>query len=56
MITETISQIPPGAGGVTFLPYLQGASGARLNGNARGTFVGMTLGTTKAQMARAVRC
>ena len=54
LITETISQIPPGAGGVTFLPYLQGASGARLNGNARGTFVGMTLGTTKAQMARAV--
>lgn len=54
LITETISEIPPGAGGVTFLPYLQGASGARLNGNARGTFVGMTLGTTKAQMARAV--
>jgi len=54
LITRTISDVPAGARGVTFLPYLQGASGARGNGNARGTFVGMTLGTTKADMARAV--
>ena len=39
---------------MTFLSFLQGAAGARINGNARGTFVGMTLGTKKADMARAV--
>ncbi|HSV74598.1 MAG TPA: FGGY family carbohydrate kinase [Chthonomonadales bacterium] len=44
----------PGAGGITFLPYLQGAAGTRLNANARGVFLGMSLGTSKAQMARAV--
>ena len=54
LITHAIADVPAGAGGVTFLPYLQGASGARNNGNARGTFVGMTLGTSKAAMGRAV--
>ena len=54
LITRAISDVPAGARGVTFLPYLQGAAGARGNGNARGAFVGMTLGTTKADMARAV--
>lgn len=54
LITKVISEVPIGADGVTYLPYLQGAAGARGNGNARGSFVGMTLGTTKAHMARAV--
>ena len=45
---------PIGANGITFLSFLQGAGGARINGKARGTFVGMTLGTRKADMARAV--
>ena len=54
LITKQIDTVPPGANGITFLSYLQGASGARLNGNARGVFCGMSLGTTKADMARAV--
>ncbi len=54
LITQQIDTVPPGANGITFLSYLQGASGARLNGNARGVFSGMSLGTTKADMARAV--
>ena len=54
LINEQIATSPIGANGVTFLSYLQGAGGARINGKARGTFVGMTLGTTKADMARAV--
>jgi xylulokinase len=38
-----------------FLPYLQGAgSGPRADPYARGAFLGVTLGTTKAEMARAV--
>lgn len=54
VINEEIASSAIGANGVTFLSYLQGASGARINGNARGTFVGMTLSTGKADMARAV--
>ena len=54
LITRAIGKGAPGAGGVTFLPFLQGASGARINGNAKGAFVGMSLGTNKADMARAV--
>jgi xylulokinase len=54
LITRQIDTVPPGANGITFLSYLQGASGARLNDKARGVFAGMSLGTTKADMARAV--
>jgi len=54
LINEQIATVPPGANGITFLSYLQGASGAKINDKARGTFIGMTIGTTKAEMARAV--
>lgn len=54
LINDQIATSPIGANGVTFLSYLQGAGGARINGNARGTFCGMTLATNKADMARAV--
>lgn len=53
LITSEIDTVPPGANGITFLSYLQGASGSRINSAARGTFCGMSLGTTKADMARA---
>ena len=54
LINAQIDTVPPGANGITFLSYLQGASGSRINSKARGTFVGMSLGTTKADMARSV--
>lgn len=54
LINQEIADSPIGANGVNFLPYLQGAAAAKLNNKARGTFVGMTLGTTKSDMARAV--
>ncbi|MEG0378848.1 MAG: FGGY family carbohydrate kinase, partial [Eubacterium sp.] len=54
LINEQIAEVPPGANGITFLPYLQGASGSKINDKARGTFIGMTLGTSKADIARAV--
>ncbi|KNZ42862.1 xylulokinase [Acetobacterium bakii] len=54
LINSQIASVPPGANGITFLSYLQGASGSRINSNARGTFVGMCLGTKKADMARSV--
>jgi xylulokinase len=54
LINHQIEKVPAGANGITFLSFLQGAGGQRSNGNARGAFVGMTLGTTKGEMARAV--
>lgn len=55
LINRQIEKVEPGANGITFLPYLAGASaGPRANANARGTLVGITLGTTKAEVARAV--
>lgn len=55
LINQQIASVPPGANGVTFLPYLQGASaGPRANPNARGCLLNLTLGTTKAEIARAV--
>lgn len=44
----------PGANGVTALTCLQGAHGRRKNGNARGTILGISLGTTKADLAQAI--
>ena len=54
LITEAVRDVPPGANGITFLPHLQGAAGARPNPEAKGTFTGMTLATSKSDMARAV--
>ena len=44
----------PGACGVTFLNYLQGAAGVVHNYQAQGTFTGLTFGTTKSDITRAV--
>ncbi len=54
LINEQIASIPPGANGITFLSCLQSLSGRRDDPYARGAFLGMSLGTTKADMARAV--
>lgn len=44
----------PGAGGVIFLPYLQGERAPLWDPEARGVFYGLQLSTGRAQMARAV--
>lgn len=54
LITKQMHDVPIGANDVTFLPFLQGASGGRQNYKARGTLLGMSLGTTKADVARSV--
>ena len=54
LINIQIASVPPGADGVTFLPYLQGRSGEKVNEKARGSFIGMKLGTRKPAIARAV--
>ncbi len=55
LINDQIDRVPVGANGITFLPHLQGAgAGPRANSNSRGTLTGINLGTTKAEVARAV--
>lgn len=46
--------VPPGAGGVTFLPYLQGERTPHRDAALRGAFVGLSLAHTRAHMTRAV--
>jgi len=45
---------PPGAGGVHFLPHLRFASPPHNDDRGRGAFIGMTVDTTRGDLARAV--
>jgi xylulokinase len=45
--------VPPGSGGVTFLPYLSGERTPHLDAEVRGGWVGLSLHSTPAQLARA---
>lgn len=47
------AQSPPGANGVTFKPYLAGERTPHLNPNLRGSFSGLSLATTQADLVRA---
>jgi xylulokinase len=47
-------QVPPGAEGLMFLPYLSGERTPHLDPKARGAFVGLTTRHTMAHMTRAV--
>ncbi|MEA2547001.1 MAG: hypothetical protein QOI09_2274, partial [Chloroflexota bacterium] len=49
-----VDSSPPGAGGVTFLPTLAGATAPVHDPRARGVFAGLSLGSTRADLARAV--
>ena len=53
-IDAVVESTPAGAGGVIFLPYLAGERSPWWNANARGAFVGMTAGTSRGEMLRAV--
>ncbi len=45
---------PPGAGGVLFAPYLAGERTPHADPDARGAFVGLSLGHDRGALARAV--
>ena len=51
---EEVGRIPPGAGGIIFLPYLSGASAPHWIPEARGAFLGLRLGQGSRELARAV--
>ena len=46
--------VPPGAGGLTFLPYLTGERTPHADPNARGVFVGMHTGHNRGHLVRSV--
>ena len=53
IMSATAGRAPLGAKGTMFLPWLAGAACPHYDENARGALIGMTLGTTKAEMLRA---
>ena len=54
LMTEIASNSVPGSNGVTALTCLQGSHGRKINDATRGTFLGISLGTEKADLAHAV--
>ncbi|NQW18311.1 MAG: xylulokinase [Chloroflexi bacterium] len=53
LITEA-AETQPGADGLTFLPYLTGNRTPHADANARGAFIGLHAGHSRAHMTRAV--
>ncbi|PYQ17110.1 MAG: xylulokinase [Acidobacteria bacterium] len=53
-LNDEAQEVPIGAGGVTFLPYLQGERTPHRDASARGAFVGLSLAHTRAHLTRAV--
>jgi len=53
-MTRAAESAQPGAGGLSFLPYLQGERTPWWDPAARGAFVGLALTTRRAEMCRAV--
>ena len=54
VLGDEAAAIPPGADGVTFLPYLQGERTPHRDAALRAAFVGLSLAHTRAHMTRAV--
>jgi xylulokinase len=54
LLDAEASTIPAGAGGVTFLPYLQGERTPHRDAAARGAFLGLSLAHSRAHATRAV--
>jgi xylulokinase len=53
-LNEEAERVGPGAGGVTFLPYLQGERTPLRDAAARGAFLGLSLAHSRAHLTRAV--
>ena len=54
LITEQAQTSPPGGKGLLFLPYMSGERTPVWDPNARGVFLGMTLGHTRADIFRTI--
>ncbi len=53
-LNALVGDVPPGANGVTFLPYLNGERAPFVAPEMRGGFHGLSAATSKAEMGRAV--
>jgi xylulokinase/glycerol kinase len=53
-INQDVAASPIGANGLLLLPYFQGRGSPDWNSQSRGAFFNLTLGSTKADMARAI--
>jgi xylulokinase len=53
-LTAEASEVPAGAGGVLFLPYLQGERAPHLDPEARGAWIGLTAAHRRGHLVRAV--
>ena len=54
VLSAAAAQIPPGAGGLIFLPYLVGERTPHMDARARGAFIGLTMKHDTGHLARAV--
>jgi len=54
LLTQQAEHKKPGSGGLIFLPYMMGERSPVWNTNARGVFFGLSLGTSKGDMIRAI--
>jgi xylulokinase len=54
MLDQEAASVERGAGGVTFLPYLQGERTPHRDASARGALLGLSLAHTRAHVTRAV--
>jgi xylulokinase len=54
VLNQEAAEIPIGAEGLTFLPYLQGERTPHRDASARGAFVGLSLAHSRAHLSRAV--
>lgn len=54
LLTELAASIPAGSDGLIMLPHLMGAFSPEINPYARGSFVGFTIGHTRAHFVRAL--
>ncbi|MDZ4768129.1 MAG: xylulokinase [Chloroflexota bacterium] len=52
--SDEASAIPPGAGGLLFLPYLTGERTPHFDPGARGAFIGLSASHTRGHLARAI--
>jgi sugar (pentulose or hexulose) kinase len=53
-INAEAASAPPGASGVLLLPHFKGSGSPHWNPNAKGRFFGLSLGTTRGDMARSI--
>lgn len=53
-LEQAVAAVPPGAGGVLYLPWITGSLAPKADSRMRGAFVNLSPGTTRSQMARAV--